>query len=490
MKLAAVFKGIAVDGFGTTAADISAVTCSSLAAGPGTVFFALRGEVRDGNSFVADACARGCKVVVSETRHEIPGVISLVVPDAREAMASAAHNLYGHPAQSLRIAGITGTNGKTTTSYLLDSILRGTSGQSNIIGTIRHLVHGRSVESRNTTPEAYDVCAFIREAVDKGSRHMVMEVSSHALKMKRVHGISFMAAVFTNLTRDHMDFHRDEDDYLQAKLSLFNMYLNEKGTGIINADDPHAQDFVNACKAQTLLYGIGNNRADIFPRSVAHTPQGTTLDLQTPSGLFSLASPLKGPFNVYNIMAAAAAGFALGIPIPQIQAGIARIDRVDGRFESVDCGQDFNVIVDYAHTPDALENILRAARAITTGSMILVFGCGGNRDPGKRPLMGAIAEAMADYTFVTSDNPRKEPPDEIIRQIETGMKNRDAYTVIEDRAQAIAAAIARASSHDTVVIAGKGHEDYQILGETKIHFDDREAAREVLRKVNHGAAVC
>ena len=490
MKLSLVLKDVSVNALPGEDPEIGRVTCHSNDTGPGAIFFAFKGDFRDGNDFIADARGRGCRVVVSEKEDPCPGMIALRAADARLAMARAAGNLFGHPINRLLAVGITGTNGKTTTSYLIDAILRGETGKRNILGTIRHFVQGRETVSRNTTPESFQINAFLTEALAAGAGHMVMEVSSHALKLHKVHGMAFPIAVFTNFTRDHMDFHGSEEDYFSAKRRLFTENLAPGGTAVINADDPKAGAVLSQGRGPALRYGRRDALADIRPLSARNTKDGMQIRLATPQGPMDLSTRLKGPFNVYNVMAACGAGLAAGRTPDQIARGIARVDKVDGRFEAVDAGQAFNVIVDYAHTPDALENLLAAARQITQGRVITVFGCGGDRDPGKRPLMGGIAERLGDFAVVTADNPRTEPPGRILEGIRAGMRDKARFCVIADREQAIAKALRMARPGDSVVIAGKGHETYQILGKERIHFDDREIARKYLETIKRakGAA--
>ncbi len=482
MTLRDLLNGVNVKNVPPGSQEIKAISCVSGECVKGTLFVAIKGEHRDGNDFIQDALKRGCCVVVSEHPYpDTPDCKFVQVSDAHEALSIISGNLYNHPGDTLLVCGITGTSGKTTTSYLADAILRGKNGCSTIIGTIRHTICGRSVASNNTTPESYTINAYLREAIDKGSKHAVMEVSSHALKLKRVHGICFSIAVFTNLTRDHMDFHQDERDYLNSKVLLFSSHLKKDGIGIINIDDPKAAVFEEKCRGSVLKYSMNRKGADIHPERVEYRQNGMSIMLNTPSGKIRIETHLKGPFNVYNIMAAVGVGLGAGISSEIISHGIESIKNVDGRFESVEEGQPFNVIVDYAHKPDALEKVLSAARKITKTRLISVFGCGGDRDRGKRPIMGNISEKLADFTYITSDNPRSEEPDSIINEIRSGMKDESRYSVIVDRADAIRTAISSAKPGDTVVIAGKGHEDYQIIGTAKIHFDDREQARNILK---------
>ncbi|MFH0919922.1 MAG: UDP-N-acetylmuramoyl-L-alanyl-D-glutamate--2,6-diaminopimelate ligase [Fibrobacterota bacterium] len=462
--------------------QIRAIACDSRQCGPGTLFFALQGDKQDGNAFLNEAFARGCAVAVTDRAPQAVTGALLIVPDARAAMALASANLYGRPSESLYLAGVTGTSGKTTTSHLIDGVLRGGVGNGTLFGTIRHRVAGRAIASHNTTPESFDLNAWLRESLDAGVTSAVMEVSSHALALKRVHGLVFSAAVFTNLTRDHLDFHKTEEGYLRTKRLLFSDYLKADGIAIINADDAAAPRFIEKSRGRVLTYSIKDPCATVFPLQVEPSAMGTRLVLRTPAGNLDINSRLKGPFNVYNIMAAVTVAVGAGIPADRIVAGIESVAGVPGRFESVDNGEGVSVIVDYAHKPDALEKVLEAARAVTRGRLIAVFGCGGDRDRGKRPLMGAIAERLADHSFVTSDNPRTEAPEAILREIVSGLKDASKREVIADRRAAIRTAVQQAREGDTIVIAGKGHEDYQIIGTIKHHFDDREVAREALKE--------
>lgn len=487
VNLKELLAGLTLEGQVPDTLPIERVACHSDRVGRNALFVAIPGTRSDGSDFAAAAVKQGATAVLSEKKLMLPNACCLRTEDARLALAVVSAAWYGHPSESLFTVGVTGTNGKTTTTYLLDSILRGASDKRTLMGTIRHIIHGRVVESANTTPESVELQAFLREALDQGAHHAVLEVSSHSLKMKRVHGLRFSAAIFTNLTRDHMDFHPTPEDYRDTKALLFSQGLKKDGTGIINLDDDAGAYFIGHCAGSVLRYSMTDKRAEIYPLSAALDSKGTRLALQTPLGEISFFTRLRGHFNVYNIMSAVGAGIAAGCDKEQIISGVERIHSVDGRFESVEAGQPFSVLVDYAHTPDALENVLNAARKITPNRLISVFGCGGDRDKGKRPMMGRLSEKLADYTVVTSDNPRTEQPDAILRDITVGMRDHNRYEVIPDRAAAIAAAIRLAGDGDTVVIAGKGHENYQIIGTIKHPFDDRKVAADYLRRRNnHG----
>ncbi len=434
---------------------------------PGYAFAAITGEKTDGNLYVSSALQQGALAVVSESPQPAGTSCAWVqVRQARQALALASANLHGHPAESLRLAGITGTNGKTTTAFLVQSILAAAGKTSGLFGTIEYRIGPKTLPAPNTTPESLDLQAMLAEVRDLGGTHAVMEVSSHALALDRVYGVPFRVAVFTNLTRDHLDFHVDMATYLAAKRRLF------EGCGtpppdcaVLNADDPHSAAFAECGSPKVITYGI-EHPADVMP--------GTVED----------RSPLAGRPNLYNRLAATAAGLALELPRHAIEEGLAALKSVPGRFEGVDQGQPFRVFVDYAHTDDALRNVLATARGLGPRRLITVFGCGGDRDRTKRPLMGKVAASLSDLTVITSDNPRSEDPHAIIEDALKGVRDTGhPYRVEADRAKAIALALREAQPGDVVVIAGKGHETYQVIGAQTIHFDDREVAREVLREM-------
>jgi UDP-N-acetylmuramoyl-L-alanyl-D-glutamate--2,6-diaminopimelate ligase len=405
------------------------------------------------------------------------------VTDIRKAMAIVSNDFFGKPQESLILTAITGTNGKTTTSYIVRSIFESAGLGCGLIGTIKHIIGDEVVESLNTTPEAVHIHSLMKKMVGKGQKACVMEVSSHALALDRVYGIKFRAAAFLNLTRDHLDFHGEEDKYMEAKGTLFRE-LPFSSTSVINIDDPHSEYFIEQAKHANLLTFGWNEQADIHPLEAELGPNGTKVNFSSPKGKFQCTIPIPGRYNVSNAMAGAGIALSCGLPISAIMIGIENLPQVRGRFESVREGQDFSVIIDYAHTPDALERILSSAREITDGRLISVFGCGGDRDRGKRPVMGEISTSTADLTIITSDNPRTENPVSIIDEIISGISETKAsYEVIPDRARAIEFALKMARPGDTVVIAGKGHEDYQIIGREKRHFDDSEVVRTVLRSM-------
>ena len=473
-------------------ATVQAVTYDSREAGPGTVFVALRGTKMDGTRFAAPALAKGAIAIVAETPAPAGTTAPWIqVENARETLAALAAAIAGDPSEQLMLVGITGTNGKTTTSYLLSAMFEAAGTKCGRIGTIGYRIGDREVDASRTTPEAPDLQRMMREMVNAGCGACVMEVSSHALALHRVDYLRFSAAAFTNLTRDHLDFHGSMDAYFAAKRRLFEM-LPDGAVGIINADDRRATDLVAASR-RPVTYAI-DAAADVRPGPLAFSLDGLAFDIRTPRGTLHATSPLVGRPNAYNILAAAATAMALDLPFSAIESGIAAVGHVPGRFEVVSApGDNVKVIVDYAHTDDALKNLLETARPLASGRVVTVFGCGGDRDRTKRPLMGAVAARLSDLVIVTSDNPRSEDPTSIIEEIMRGIvvpadrvmpkgQRGTASKAIVDRAEAIDRAIRDAQPGDLVVIAGKGHEKYQVIGDRTLPFDDVEIARAALAK--------
>ncbi len=461
------------------------LTHDSRRVAPGSLFVAIRGLQMDGNQFVEAAVRKGAVAVVSE-RPAAPGlgVAWIQVDDARAALALMSAAQLGHPARRLRLVGVTGTNGKTTTSYLIDAILRAAGHTTGLVGTVQYRIGARLAESVRTTPESSDLHKLFREMLEAGCSHATLEVSSHSLALKRVLGCEFQAAVFTNLTRDHLDFHGDMDAYFAAKRALFDTGLRADGHAVLNADDDRVLDLRRASRGRVLTYGL-ERPADFKAEGVGLSLRGARFTLRSPQGSLPLETHLLGRFNVHNVLAACAAAHALGVADEAVAAGVASLKGVPGRMERVEAGQDFTVIVDYAHTDDALRNLLETVREIGPRRLIVVFGCGGDRDRTKRPLMGAVAARLSDIAIVTSDNPRSEPPEAILEDIQRGMNGykKAERRVIVDRREAIAAALELAAAGDAVVIAGKGHEAYQVLRERSVPFDDRQVARDALRRL-------
>jgi len=490
---------IATDAPGADAVEIAALAYDSRRVSPGTLFFCVRGERSDGHDFAAQAVARGAAALVVERSMDL-GVPEVVVPSVRAAMGPVAATFYGDPSARLRVVGVTGTNGKTTTAFLVRALLEATGARCGLLGTVTSVVAGAERPVTRTTPEAIDVQERLREMLDGGDTACAMEVSSHALELGRVAGVHFAAAIFTNLTQDHLDFHPGMEEYFQAKRRLFmpeSSFMpksSESGyrppIAIVNVDDPYGQRLA-ADMPNAVTFAI-EHEAGYRARDVRMDFAGCRFVLETPTGERSVSLPLPGRFNVANALAAFAATHAMGADPDALLAALERGVRVPGRFEPVREGQDFAVLVDYAHTPDSLENVLRAARELARGRVLCVFGAGGDRDRGKRPLMGAIAARLADLVVVTSDNPRSESPEAIVREIVEGIGIDRAGTGIDDavnavqvevdRRAAIARAIALARPRDVVVIAGKGHEQGQeFAAGRKVPFDDVVVAREALR---------
>ncbi len=491
---------------GDPATGIRGLAYDSRAVEPGFLFAALRGQKRDGNEFVEQAIARGATAVLSarpDPGH--PGGVTWVrVDDDRLALALVARNYYGRPDERMTMVGVTGTNGKTTVCFLVESVLREAGQKPCLLGTVVYRYGREEARAERTTPESLDLYRLLDRFITAGARSCAMEVSSHSLVLERVVGIGFKVGVFTNLTQDHLDFHRTMERYLEAKAILFRG-LTPSSVAVLNADDPHTPHLRAATRARVVTFGTGAG-SDVRLASVRATMRGTEATIEVasgvegrgePAGRLEVRSPLLGRPNALNLATAAAAGLALGLPRAAIVRGLEAVEGVTGRFERLDEGQPFTVLVDYAHTDDALKNLLTAVRELGPRRVVMVFGCGGDRDRAKRPKMGFAAAVDSDVVVVTSDNPRSEGPQEIIDEILPGVRRaltgdagRDPdpsrCLVIPDRKEAIRRALALAREGDCVVIAGKGHETYQILGDRTLPFDDREVARDILRA--HGQA--
>jgi UDP-N-acetylmuramoyl-L-alanyl-D-glutamate--2,6-diaminopimelate ligase len=476
------------------ALQAAGVVHDSRRAGPACVFVALRGQHADGAAFAPQAVSRGAAVVVSETPPTgDAGAPWIEVPDARLALALLADRFYESPSRRLRLVGITGTNGKTTSAYLLRSVLEAAGQRCGLVGTVCYSLGAEEREATRTTPEAPDLQSMLQTMVANGCTAAVMEVSSHALALRRADGLRFAAGLFTNLTRDHLDFHRDMEDYAAAKRRLFQML--DDAPGVVNADDPRATSFAQVVKS-SITYGF-RGPADVTASDVSLTLEGLAFEVQTPAGPLAIRSALVGRPNVYNILGVVATAVALGLPREAIERGVAGLQGVPGRFEVVSGGlDDITVIVDYAHTDDALRNLLETARGLAPGRLVTVFGCGGDRDRTKRPLMAAVAGRMSEVVIVTSDNPRSEDPTRIADEILRGMPASSEHIVpvagqvqrivgpdvqtILDRRAAIDRAVELAQPGDLVIVAGKGHEKTQTIGSRTLPFDDVEVARAAL----------
>ena len=469
---------------GDSSAEVAEVTHDSRRVGAGSLFVAIQGLATDGNQFVEQARKKGAVAVVSELPHQ-PGGAWVQVEDARAALAVLSAAMNGDPAEKLGLVGVTGTNGKTTTTYLIDAALQAAGEKVGLVGTVHYRIADRLTTAVRTTPESSDLQTMFREMVEAGCRRAVLEVSSHSLDLRRVYGCRFEVAVFTNLTRDHLDFHGDMDRYFEAKRRLFTEYLRADGRAVINADDDRAGELIASSRAPVWTYGL-ERAADIRATDVRLSLEGSRFMAHTPLGSVAIHSPLLGRFNVSNLLAALGATLALGISKEVAATGLGALAGVPGRLERVNAGQDFTVIVDYAHTDDALKNLLETVRELGPRKVITVFGCGGDRDRTKRPLMGAVAARLSDVAIVTSDNPRSEPPEAIIEEVRRGMPpGRGAEVLsIVDRREAIARALEMARPDAAVIIAGKGHETTQTLRDRTVPFDDRQVVRDILRPLS------
>ncbi len=462
--------------------DITGLATDARKVVAGNLFVALRGDgnLEDRLPFVPQAIQNGAAVVISERDIEVGAAIQLQTSNTHRALSALSKRFYGNPSDALHLVGVTGTKGKTSTVFLIRAILEAAGLKPGLIGTIEHHLGTKREPSNNSTPQAHDLHRFFRTMVDSGCRSAVMEVTSHGLAQHRVDGIHYEAAVFTNISRDHLDYHKTHEAYLAAKAMLFDN-LKTDAHAIVNADDPATDILLKNCRAKIVRFGQ-SSLADIRILHGQTNWRGTDLHLQIPAGALNLHLSMQGSFQYYNATAAVCVGLSLDIP-PDIIVEAMRDVQVPGRFEVINCGQNFSVIVDYAHAPAPLENVLKTARDFTQGRLICVFGCGGDRDRGKRPLMGEISAQLADFTIVTSDNPRTEDPNAIIRDILPGVQHAP-HSVEVNRRKAIEMAIGQAQQGDMVIIAGKGHEDYQEINHVKTHFDDREVAREILNAKN------
>jgi UDP-N-acetylmuramoyl-L-alanyl-D-glutamate--2,6-diaminopimelate ligase len=489
---------------GDTGTEITGLCYDSRMVKKGGLFFALKGVAADGHRFIEAAVKSGAGAVVLEDTAYAPSSIPYIqVRDARLAMSEMASAFFDNPTDSVPLIGITGTNGKTTTTYLLESIMRKAGIPVAVLGTIQYRFADKAIPAPHTTPESVELQKVLRELLDLGARGIVMEVSSHALEQRRVDGCRFDVGVFTNLTRDHLDYHGDMDSYLESKKRFFTDLLIADRIkpfrhAVVNIDDPYGQIIADEAKCQVLTYGISAG-AMITARNVRFSTSGIDGVLVTPMGETDLCSKLLGRFNLYNILAAASVAVSMNLSLESVRDGISGHDQVAGRLERIDNDRGLTVLVDYAHTGDALENVLKTLREIASERIITVFGCGGDRDKGKRPIMGEIAGRYSDMTIVTSDNPRSENPPDIIREILAGIAplgikeyseeelsgtlEEKGFITVESRKDAIRLAIRMARPGDIVLIAGKGHEDYQIIGTERLHFDDREEAANALREI-------
>ena len=476
---------------GPQTAEVCHITADSRTVQEGSLFICLVGATVDGHSFVEKAVQDGAVAVVVSKPVTVPNHVAVIyVEDTRQALQAAVPFFYDYPASKMRMIGVTGTNGKTTTTHIIAHLLRSQGYTVGVIGTVHILIDDQSYPIHNTTPDVADLQQILQQMVDAGVTHCIMEVSSHALALGRTAGVEYDTAVFTNLTQDHLDFHKTFDNYLAAKAKLFKQvsasYQVKEGKGaVINVDDAYGQSIVDVTTSPMITYST-EGKGSMNASDLTVTAKSSQFTLNYDGKSYPISTKIAGMFNVYNTLAAVGATLYEGLSMEEIVKGLATFTAVPGRFELIEEGQDFAVVVDYAHTPDGLENILQTAKKIVENRILVVFGCGGDRDATKRPIMGRIAAQFGDRVFVTSDNPRTEDPVQIVKDVEVGVReglhDDVTYEVIVDRREAIHKAIAEATTGDVVIIAGKGHEDYQILKDETIHFDDREVAREALKE--------
>ena len=506
MELRKLLEGVEIRKItGETLKEIKGIAYHSKQIGKGFLFAAIRGMEVDGHRFIEEAIERGAEAVVLEEERKVSNRTMILVPNSRQALAKISSNFYGDPSSRIRLIGITGTNGKTTTTYLLESILKKAGYTVGVIGTINYRFGQKTTPAPNTTPESLELQKIIWEMLGEGTSHVIMEVSSHGLDLDRVYGCQFDGAVFTNFTSEHLDYHKTLEQYFESKKKLFSDYLmksqKKKRFAVTNHDDPKGEEIMKGIDLPVIRYGLSPS-CDITANKVVSSFEGLSCQIKTPKGNFSVHSKLIGNFNLYNILAAVAVGMGMDVPLETIKEGVEGLEGVSGRFEKVENKRDIHVIVDYAHTHDALERALLGLRGILEsrprnyGKMITVFGCGGDRDRTKRPLMGQVAGKYSDLAILTSDNPRTEDPLTILEEVEKGLKSlpikewgqnemklwrsKKGYLKVPDRREAIRMAIRLAQPSDIVLIAGKGHEDYQIIGKKKFPFDDRIEAKKAL----------
>lgn len=466
---------------GSTDIDITNLTIDSRKAGDGTLFFCIYGIHTDGHKYIPSAFENSCKAVICERdTTELPqGITAIRVENTRQALSSIAKVFYGNPSSKFNLIGVTGTNGKTSTTYFMESVLNTLKRKTAVIGTVEIRLAGEKVPvhlATSTTPDTIELNELFKLMADKAVDDVVMEVSSHSLELKKVEGLNFGTAIFTNLTQDHLDFHGTMESYAAAKAKLFKMCKN----GVVNIDDKWSKVIIDAADCPILTFGI-DSMADVQAVNIEYFMDKSTFDVEIQGKTYSFELHVPGRFSIYNALGVIAASLAMNIAPEKIQQGINAISGVPGRIQNVPNNRGFNVIVDYAHTPDGIENILKSVREFTKGRIITVFGCGGDRDRTKRPIMGKLAAELGDISILTSDNPRSEEPMDILKEIEVGVKPiTDSYEMIVDRKEAIYRAVALARPGDSVVIAGKGHEDYEIFKDKTIHFDDTEVAKEAL----------
>lgn len=477
--------------FGNTNIDIKGLSYDSRKVSQDNIFFALKGSHADGTEFAKQAISKGAICIISETKIDNCECTNIVVDDVLDSMSKISAKFYDYPDKKLTIIGVTGTNGKTSITYMTESIFKKLNIDIGVIGTISYRYANVVIDAPNTTPQSLDLYKMMAEMVKLNIKYLIMEVSSHSLVLGRVSGIEFDIAVFTNLTQDHLDFHKNMDNYFNAKKMLFSSLSvnlkNNKKFAIINFDDFYGKKLLedSTITANKISYSTSSKNSSLFclATNILLNSTGSCFNMDSSFGNATININQIGMHNIYNILAVFCICISIGLEFNKIVDCLEEISGAPGRLERVNGSKDFSVIVDYAHTDDALKNVLSAIKSLKPAKIITVFGCGGNRDKTKRPKMAKVACSMSDFVFITSDNPREENPDEIIRDIEAGAKeiNKTNYKIVVDRKEAIKQAIIEARKNDVVLIAGKGHENYQIIGRTKIHFDDRETASEVLK---------
>jgi len=480
MKLSKVLEGLEYELLqGDFDIEVNKLEYDSRKIEQGDAFFCIKGYQTDGHKYAEGAAKNGAKAIICmDAVGEIPGCTIIRVNDSRKAMAIAGANYYGRPADRMKLIGVTGTNGKTTTTFMIKSILEAAGFKTGIIGTIANYIGNRKIEASRTTPESLELHKLFSDMAAEGVQYCIMEVSSHSLYLDRVYGLEFTQGIFTNLTQDHLDFHKTFENYYKAKQILFDNSLNS----VLNIDNEYGRRLLNDVKSSITTYSA-EGEADVKARNLDLHSRGVQFDLEYKGEKKTVNINVPGKYNVENALGSAAACLADGISLEIVKEGLEKMLCVPGRCEIVNQGYNlgFDIIVDYAHTPDGLENILKTAREFTEKRLISVFGCGGDRDRTKRPIMGNIGTELSDIAIITSDNPRTEDPAEIIKDVVAGIK-KDNYIVVENRKEAIRKSIEIAQKGDVIVIAGKGHEDYQILNTGKIHFDEREVVKEILEE--------
>ena len=473
MRLSEVMNGIQYTG-STADCEITDLTSDSRKVSEGVVFVCIKGIKSDGHDFAPAAAANGASAIICERDLGLSN--QLVVGSAREAFARMCENFMGRPLEKLKLIGVTGTNGKTSTTFITKQVLERSGHKCGLIGTIQNMIGDEALHTEFTTPDTYELHTLFAKMADAGCEYVVMEVSSHALEQGRVAGLHFAAACFTNLSEDHLDFHGTMEAYFGAKAKLFAM----TDCAVINIDDEWGNKLRIADDVELISYGIDNDLADLNAKNVEYFADGVKFTLCVNGSEYPVKVPTPGRFSAYNALSAAGCALAAGASPEAVAEDLNRSKGIKGRAEVFPTGRDFTIILDYAHTPDGVENILSSMRAVSKGRLVALLGCGGDRDPYKRPIMGEAAARLSDFVIVTSDNPRTEDPEEIIRQILPGVEKHDTpYTVIVNRREAMKYAVEHAQPGDVIVMAGKGHEDYQIIGKVKIHFDEREVLREI-----------